>query len=64
MTSVLFEAVKVDNDIKIFNPAGQQYLQRPKAFERLDYACFQPNSSFKKPNLGEIKRAAAKKAAA
>ena len=38
MTTVLYELVKVDNDIKFFTPAGTAILKSPKAFEVLNSA--------------------------
>ncbi len=38
MTSVLFERVKVDNQISIFNGCGKKLLNPPKSFDVLNYA--------------------------
>lgn len=61
MTSVLYETVKVDNDIRFFDITGRQLLEKPKGFERVDFVQVQPGS-YSKPNIEGIKKAAAKKA--
>jgi translation initiation factor 2A len=53
MTSVLYERVKVDNQISVFNGCGKKMLNPPKSFEVLNYAQWQPYppGTFPKPNI-------------
>ena len=65
MTSVLFERVKVDNQISIFNGCGKKLLNPPKPFEVLTSAQWQPQPPgyYSKPNIAGMQRAAAEEEA-
>lgn len=65
MTSVLFERVKVDNQINIFNGCGKKLLNPPKAFEQLISAQWQPYPPgvFSRPSIDSMQQAAAEEEA-
>ena len=65
MTSVLFERVKVDNQISIFNGCGKKLLAQPHAFGVLNSAQWQPYpaGTFPRPNVAALQQAFAEEEA-
>ena len=59
MTSVFYERVKVDNQINLFSGCGQKVMSRPKTFEVLNFAQWQPypKGTFPTPSIEVMQEA-------
>ena len=59
MTAVLYERVKVDNQINLFSGCGNKELKGGHQFKQLNYAAWQPSPSgtYKKPDIDTMRQA-------
>lgn len=59
MTAVLYERVKVDNQINLFSGCGNKEVKGGHQFKQLDYAAWQPSppGTYKKPDIDTMRQA-------